>query len=236
MPAKNPHYWESRSGEQGTTWYQDRWLDWYTDRMWKDAYRRLGVDVAGKSVIDVGCGDGKYSHFLKAEGAKVVVGVDLFDYDPQSAEGVAFRHSIDAEKLSSYGFGHFDLAVVSGVLEFVKSREVVLVELAKVAEEAMIIEEIQETIPEYKKGLDYERPFTWKRFQDDVWCARWRIARWVPMNVLDRGIIVHVPKWLWWFICGLTLVLDWFLVRWPLFRFVKRHTRFRALHLVRLVR
>jgi SAM-dependent methyltransferase len=85
-------------------------------------------DVAGRSVLDLGCGEGIYARKLKALGAATVVGVDL------SREMIALARA--AEAASPLGIeyhvgdagavgclGRFDLVVGSYLLNYAQSRE-----------------------------------------------------------------------------------------------------------------
>ena len=49
---------------------QSRYIDAYT-------YFNLLGDLAGKSILDLGCGEGFYTRKFKQKGAATVVGVDI---------------------------------------------------------------------------------------------------------------------------------------------------------------
>ena len=77
-----------------------------------DKYR---ISTEKESVLDVGCGIGKYSQFYRARGAKVT-GIDFVDVpsliqDPQVLEGIDFIHADIADENLDLG-SRFDLISV----------------------------------------------------------------------------------------------------------------------------
>ena len=71
-------------------------------------------DVSGKSVIDIGCGEGRFCRLLSGLGA-LVTGVDLTEALIERARSVGSRHETyfvgDAENLAGVADESFDLAV-----------------------------------------------------------------------------------------------------------------------------
>jgi 2-polyprenyl-3-methyl-5-hydroxy-6-metoxy-1,4-benzoquinol methylase len=87
-------------------------------RKYVDEFTLLNVlgDVRGKSVLDLGCGDGHYTRILKSQGAVQVVGVDISQamiadarsQEQQASLGIEYRVQdvVDLERI-----GSFDLAL-----------------------------------------------------------------------------------------------------------------------------
>ena len=71
-------------------------------------------DVAGRSVLDIGCGEGRFSRLLAGMGAEVT-GVDLtaglIEAARNSSNGIGKYHVGNAEDLAEIGDESFDLAV-----------------------------------------------------------------------------------------------------------------------------
>ncbi|MDJ1183105.1 class I SAM-dependent methyltransferase [Roseofilum casamattae] len=90
-------------------------------------FNKLG-DVSGKSILDLGCGEGVYSRKLKESGATKVVGVDISSgmlaeakaQEAQNSLGIEYILS-DMRKLGT--IGSFDLACAMFSLNHAKTRE-----------------------------------------------------------------------------------------------------------------
>ena len=102
----------------------------------------LAQRCRGKTVLDFGCGDGKYSIFLAEQGAEKVVGIDLSDISVDNcrreaaAKGLADRvefHVMDCEALE-FADNSFDIVCEAGVLHHLDLDKAVG-EMARVAKE-----------------------------------------------------------------------------------------------------
>lgn len=90
--------------------------NYYLDYLNGPALKRMVGDVEGKSVLDVGCGEGCFSRFFAKAGAEVT-GVDLSDALIEAAVEEEERHPLgvryfvaDAADLSMLGSESFDVA------------------------------------------------------------------------------------------------------------------------------
>lgn len=83
-------------------------------------------DLTGRDVLDFGCGNGMYSRWIKARGARRVVGYDVSDGMLQYArrreekERLGVEHTSD---LSADLDGRFDLVLAVYVLPYATTRE-----------------------------------------------------------------------------------------------------------------
>jgi ubiquinone/menaquinone biosynthesis C-methylase UbiE len=99
---------------------------------------RLAGSVAGRRVLDVGCGDGRLTLALWQSGASHIVGCDI---DPQmiaraTSEAVRHKAAIDyvlaaAENLP-FRDQSFDIVTIITVLAFIPKPEVAVREIARV--------------------------------------------------------------------------------------------------------
>ena len=84
-------------------------------------------DVAGKSVLDLACGEGFYSRRIKKNGAEQVIGVDLSENmiklarkrEAQDRLGIIYTVG-DITELGE--IGNFDLVVASYLLNYAQTR------------------------------------------------------------------------------------------------------------------
>ena len=112
-------------------------LDRITDRLEDALLAELLGDVAGRAVLDVGCGDGRLAVRLAAAGAQVV-GLDA---DPvilraaasrAAAAGVNVAFATGRAAALPFAAGRFDVVVAVTVLCFVPDAEAVFQEIAGV--------------------------------------------------------------------------------------------------------
>jgi SAM-dependent methyltransferase len=94
-------------------------------------YLNLLGDVQGKAVLDLACGEGRFSRTIKQQGARQVVGVDISagmielarQAETQQPLGTTYIHS-DVAALGS--IGSFDLVSAAFLFNYAASREALL--------------------------------------------------------------------------------------------------------------
>lgn len=94
----------------------DHFLGDFPNVKWKHISKSLPEDLAGASVLDIGCNAGFYSIQMKQRGARRVLGVDVDDRYLNQARFAARTLGLDIElqKLSVY-----DIDTVSGQFDYV---------------------------------------------------------------------------------------------------------------------
>jgi SAM-dependent methyltransferase len=102
------------------------------------------LDLKGKDVLDLGCGDGTYTLELLDQGPRLVVGVDPAELAIQAARRraqgrreVSFLVGTGAELV---GRETFDVAILRGVLHHVAEPAAVVAVVRALAREAVVVE------------------------------------------------------------------------------------------------
>ena len=114
---------------------------------WRKIRRWLPEDLAGKSLLDVGCNAGFYSVEAKRRGAARVLGIDAARFQLRQALFVrrVLGLDIDFRRMSVYDLspndlGQFDITLVLGLLYHCKHLVLALERLAAMTRELLIIE------------------------------------------------------------------------------------------------
>jgi tRNA (mo5U34)-methyltransferase len=120
---------------------------------WEFVRRCLPPDLAGQSVLDVGCGAGFYSVQAKRLGAARVVGVDARQHEIRQALLVRRALGLDIEfrrqsvyKLGPARLGRFDVVLALGLIYHLKHLVLALERLFSVTGGLLIVE--TEVLPE----------------------------------------------------------------------------------------
>jgi SAM-dependent methyltransferase len=101
------------------------------------------VDLTGKRVVDVGCGDGTYTEELVRMGAASVLGVDAAaDAIALAATrpGVGAKLEFRVATVDQLAGEHFDVAVVRGLLHHLYEAGTAAASICAVADEIIVIE------------------------------------------------------------------------------------------------
>jgi tRNA (mo5U34)-methyltransferase len=120
---------------------------------WEVVRRHLPPDLAGKSVLDVGCSAGFYSVQAKRLGAARVLGVDARQHEIRQALLVRRALGLDVEirrqsvySLSPARTGRFDVVLALGLIYHCKHLVLALEKLFSVTGDLLVVE--TEVIPE----------------------------------------------------------------------------------------
>ncbi|MBI4505187.1 MAG: methyltransferase domain-containing protein [Chloroflexi bacterium] len=125
-----------------------RWLD---RALRADMYERFALtldacaDVAGRSVLDVGCGSGRYAIALAERGAVHVLGVDLAEQMLGIAARLAQQRGVDdvchfvrGDFLALPLIATFDYAIAIGVFDYVADADALLGKMAASARRRLV--------------------------------------------------------------------------------------------------
>jgi len=241
MPAKSETYWKNRADlGEGSTWYLDRWKDWYSKTLIKHCFKRVENLLRGKTILDAGCGDCWLDLWLIQKFACYVMGVDRFDYGRNKervADRLMYVPGVDIELLPEVNLVKAwtpDVAVVCSVLECTNDWKKALASIMAVAPVTVLFEDLRMESPWYQVGLDYKHPITWDEFLvEALWIAKNDLhvhlkLKGITANVIDRALFVRTPKWLWWLVAPVTLLIDLTAQHMPVFKgWIEKHGRFR---------
>lgn len=118
-PAVEEHF--SRLAPRYRSLSDRLWVGWWVRGLETRAVMAAAGDLAGRSVLDLGCGRGHYGAQALRAGARRVVGVDgsgeMVASLPPPIQGV--RADASTLRLSE----RFDLVICAGLLEFVRAPE-----------------------------------------------------------------------------------------------------------------
>lgn len=95
-------------------------------------------DLSGASILDIGCGTGRYSIECVKRGAKSVVGIDFAPSMIEFSRGIARQMNIEDKceficgDFLTYSFQEsFDIVLALGVFDYIKEPEPVFKKIAK---------------------------------------------------------------------------------------------------------
>ena len=175
--------------------FADEFLAHAADGFWNAHYDRpacLGLlgDVAGKVVLDAGCGPGLYAADLVARGARVI-GFDLSPRMVQlSRERVSegdFRVHALGDRLDWLADAAVDLVLCALALEHVDDRVGALGELRRVlAPDGALVLSVQHPVATWMRhGGSYFST----RLIREAWRSSWRVSYWtMPLETICEEI------------------------------------------------
>jgi tRNA (mo5U34)-methyltransferase len=176
-----------------------------------DKFRRfashLPSNLAGKSVLDIGCNAGFYSLEMKRRGASRVLGIDSDDrYLAQArlaAEVLGYDDDVEFEKLDVYDVGaigeKFDLVIFMGVLYHLRHPLLALDLIREhVAADLLLFQSMQrgskyvlELEPDYEfaeTGIFFESSFPKLHFIEQQYSHDWT-NWWVPNRACTEAML-----------------------------------------------
>lgn len=185
MPVRDTGHWEGKMGDAAPCHYGDWYLDTYADIVRKAATRRI---FPGRrlSVLDVGCGDGKFGEWVKEKFACRVDGVDAFDW-PGAAGRLDKFSVLDAEEIV-LAPNDYDLAICVTSLPFMRDWRMTVKNLCRSIPKVLVIENLQTPTPPWNKGMVEKDQMDYPTL---VWTFEnqgFFVADATCINVLDRRL------------------------------------------------
>jgi tRNA (mo5U34)-methyltransferase len=189
----------------GVTTAPDHFLGDFPGVMWRAIAHALPSDLAGRSVLDIGCNAGFYSLEMKRRGAVRVLGIDLDEAYLAQARFAAEIAELDIEfrVLSVYDVGalgeQFDLVLFMGVLYHLR-HPLLALDLVRehVCRDLLVFQSMQRGSPEtmtpaedypFWERAPFDRPefpklhFMENRYADDP--TNW----WIPNRACAEAML-----------------------------------------------
>jgi len=113
------------------TWWR-RWGHQYFEM---PMFRRLGLDVKGRDILEVGCGNGFGGYLLNQLGPKSYIGLDVMDKQIEIAQRNYPQYNFivqDAADLGHFAHASKDAVIIFGVLHHIPEWRKVLGEIERV--------------------------------------------------------------------------------------------------------
>ncbi|MBQ8995341.1 MAG: class I SAM-dependent methyltransferase, partial [Oscillospiraceae bacterium] len=100
------------------------WRKWYIEKIELSTFRKFGLEIRGKDILEVGCGSGYAASLITAEDPNSYVGLDIM---PEQLEWARRRHLPNAvlvegsaDDLSAFPEGSFDAVLDFCILHHVE--------------------------------------------------------------------------------------------------------------------
>ena len=152
-------------------------------------FKRMGLDLKNKDVLEIGCGSGYGAHLLSALNPKSYIGLDVMEEQLQLAQKnyPQFEFLIlDAEDLSRFPAASKDVVIIFGVLHHIPNWRKAIDEIVRVLKPggSLFLEE--------PRGVDikiFDAFFRWGHPDTDF-----------GLNALDahltqRGLVIQTKQW-----------------------------------------
>ena len=113
------------------TWYR-KWGQRYFEL---PLFQRLGLDVRGRDVLEIGCGSGLGAHLLNQLAPKSYIGLDVMEEQIALARRTYPQYQFmvqDAADLSQFPTASKDVAIIFGVLHHIPNWRSALDEIRRV--------------------------------------------------------------------------------------------------------
>lgn len=111
------------------------WRSWGHKYVELPLFRRLGLEVANKDVLEIGCGNGYGGHLLNQLGPKSYVGLDVMEEQIEIARRKYPKYRFivqDAADLGQFPGESRDVVIIFGVLHHIPEWRKVIDEIARV--------------------------------------------------------------------------------------------------------
>jgi tRNA (mo5U34)-methyltransferase len=203
IEALGPWFQNMKIGESWTA--PDHFLGDYPGEKFRRFARHLPADLAGKSVLDIGCNAGFYAIEMKRRGAERVLGIDSDERYLEQARfaASALEQDIEFRNLSVYDVGtlgeRFDLVIFMGVLYHLRHPLLALDLIREhVAGDRLLFQSMQRGSPHVLKteedypfeewGVFFETSFPKLHFVERQYARDWT-NWWVPNRACVEAML-----------------------------------------------
>jgi 2-polyprenyl-3-methyl-5-hydroxy-6-metoxy-1,4-benzoquinol methylase len=162
-----PEKWDALYSHEN--WYKYLFNKWLRKGLY-ERYRltfKQCIDLGGKTVLDIGCGTGRYSIECAKRGAELVVGIDfapsMIEYSQKIAlqMGVADRCKFICDDFLKHTFNNsFDIVLAMGFFDYIKDPEPIFKKIAE-----MKPRKFMASFPRYTPFWDIQRKIRYYWFK-----------------------------------------------------------------------
>jgi SAM-dependent methyltransferase len=187
----NSKFFEKRIG--GSFHYQNYWMDLYADKIRESVFFKY-VDVAGKKVLDFGCGDGSWGLKFVTRGARRVFGVEQTRKLATFCNHVCFYPDL---RSIPNKIGAFDLITGFTSFQFTlpQNRHFILKDchrLLKKGGELVIVDYLPDEVPSYQERLKYKHIWKLDSWRQLAFDSKFEITLVTPINWVDTTLFHYL--------------------------------------------
>jgi SAM-dependent methyltransferase len=209
-PLVNETFWRERFGKVAPCWSGDRWLDWEHGLVMRAAFKRIwprdwhrrwtddrGWDGPAVRVLDVGCGDGRWSLWMQERFRAWVIGTDALEF-PGVRNRVPFKQ-VDAESLTTdpkLVDWKPDVVVFMNSLTCMTNWRTAVREACDLAPLVLAFDNFMTPTPPWLKGLPHRRPIELPALVTQFHRCGFGVKEAVAADVMHRRLFLKTPRWL----------------------------------------
>lgn len=218
MPSINRFWWADRQLlADNPCHYLSRPDDWYASIVRKRGIERAWPDQSNKPrqwrVLDVGCGDGRLSGWMKRTFGVFVTGTDAYQYAGVLPQVDSFFVA-DASELGDLMYP-YDLVTVVTVLCHLDDWRDVVGGLGHITDRVLLVGNYQTPTPPWQRNQSHKVHLEIDEVVEAFSEHGFKVVKHVPINVLDRQLLVRVPQFLKWPVAAMTVCVDLLLTAIP---------------------
>ncbi len=195
MGLVNRQYWVDRFGSASPCWSGDRWVDFEHGVVARHAVCRLWPKGVQR-VIDIGCGDGRFSEWMALRFGVGVLGTDALTYP--GVEGRIIFLELDAEEMSETTALHAwdaQMAVFMNSLTCMADWRAAVVQATQVCERVLVFDNFTTPTPPWLKGLPHRVPIEQPELEAAFSEAGFVVERKLAGDWLHRKLFLRTPRW-----------------------------------------
>jgi len=208
VPLVNRQYWLDRLGQSSPCWSGEKWLDWEHGIIARSAFRRIFPrDV--RRVLDIGCGDGRWSQWMRDIFDVVVLGTDVIQW-PAVEYRIKFVEADAEELLRSKVVLEFrpELAVFMNSLTCVAHWQRAVASVCKISDRVLAFDNFMTPTPIWWKNLPHRKPIRLPQLVDEFLGYGFIVEKVVAADLFHRRLFLAAPRWTYGAVATVSAGLD----------------------------